>query len=234
MAGVKWQEEFRRIAQLLELDPEIVLRIVSRCRKCAPRLSALRCSRARILSARVGIGCDRTASASLSISLRQPRRSTQCPSESRKVAAARIGENRLQGAVARLALPVDRLAQAAEVDLRRVAARREMIVVAKTSQSRVWPSCCISHLRFAVDRLERRAMGYRAGTAHGLSAGRARRRAYGARLRGQPFLRHRVVFQKMCQQDPTRSAITSSTACSVMLLTGSAFAAGCTTSNASA
>src|SRR4051794_36761499 len=124
------------------------------------QLGALKCAgmfpRARILSASVGIGCDRTASASLSISLRQPRRSTQCLSESRKRAATRIGENHLQGALARLALPFDRLAQAAEVDLRRRRYQasddhgREYIPIAGLAELPHQPS------RFAVDRLERR------------------------------------------------------------------------------
>ena len=119
------------------------------------------------------------------------------PERKQKAAATRIGENRLQGAVARLALPFDRLAQAVEVDLRRRHYQAsdgragENIPIAGRAELLHQPSC------FAVDRLERRRWDLppeqRTDGAQTAQGDAHLVHAFGV----GSLLRHRVVTQKM-------------------------------------
>ena len=118
MGCIKRLEELGRIAQLLEVDSEIVLRIDVELpeMRAAPERLAVQSRqnltgerRHRLRQDGQGFAVDLIAPAAPF---------HQMPQREQETAATGIGEHGLQGAVARFALLFDRLAQAAEVDIR--------------------------------------------------------------------------------------------------------------------
>src|SRR5712692_9591123 len=118
MGGIKRQEELRRIAQLLEVDSEIVLRIdveLPEMRATLQRL-ALQSRQNLIGKRRHRL---RQKGQRFAVDLVAPAAAFyQVPQREQETAATGIGENGLKGAVARLALLFDRIAQAGEIDIR--------------------------------------------------------------------------------------------------------------------